>query len=349
MTSKFDDLRKSHIQSLDVKPQLSLPCPCLFRRLVRLISNMQNLRTSVPNYYQTLGVTSDASPEQIKKEFRSLARRYHPDLNPGDKVAEERFKQINEAYDILSDEKKRQQYDVQLFGTSRRRFTRTRNGNSDFISNLWQDLKNQGNPSTKPKPPRTRPKTNTDYSPGNTKRIKSVPQARDIEAKLTLPLSKAYEGGRERIRLEDGRSLEVDMPAGMYNGQKIRLKGQGIQGGDLYLKIFIEEHPFFQLEGVDISCEIPITPSEAIVGGAIEVPTIDGLVKMNVPAGVKSGQRLKLANKGYPNSRGQRGDQLVIIKVLIPTKVSEAEKQLYQQIREIEQFNPRQKLINFYQ
>ncbi len=309
---------------------------------------MQNLRTSVPNYYQTLGVTSDAPPEQIKKEFRSLARRYHPDLNPGDKVAEERFKQINEAYDILSDDKKRQQYDLQLFGTSRRRFTRTRNGNGDFIGNLWQDLKNQSNSATKPKPPRTRPKTNTDYSPGNTKRIKSVPQARDIEAKLTLPLSKAYEGGRERIRLEDGRSLEVDMPAGMYNGQKIRLKGQGIQGGDLYLKIFIEEHPFFQLEGVDISCEIPITPSEAIVGGAIEVPTIDGLVKMNVPAGVKSGQRLKLANKGYPNSRGQRGDQLVIIKVVIPTKVSEAEKQFYQQIREIEQFNPRQKLINFY-
>lgn len=341
LTSKF--------YSLDVKPPLSSACFCLYHRPCKIKTNMQNLRTSVPNYYQILGVTSDAPPEQIKKEFRSLARRYHPDLNPGDDLAEERFKQINEAYDILSDDKKRQQYDLQLFGTSRRRLTRTRKGNGDFIGNLWQDLKNQGNPSTKPKPPRTRPQNNTDYSPGNTKRIKSVPQARDIEAKLTLPLSKAYEGGRERIRLEDGRSLEVDMPAGMYNGQKIRLKGQGIQGGDLYLKIFIEEHPFFRLEGVDVSCEIPITPSEAIVGGAIEVPTIDGLVKMNVPAGVKSGQRLKLANKGYPNSKGQRGDQLVIIKVLIPTKVSEAEKQLYQQIREIEQFNPRQKLINFYQ
>jgi curved DNA-binding protein len=135
----------------------------------------------------------------------------------------------------------------------------------------------------------------------------------------------------------------------MYNGQKIRLKGQGINGGDLYLKILIEEHPFFLLQGSDICCEIPITPSEAIVGGAIEVPTIDGLVKMNVPPGIKSGQRLKLANKGYPNIRGERGDQLVIIQVVIPTKVSEAEKQLYQQIREIEQFNPRQKLINFYQ
>ena len=310
---------------------------------------MQNLRTSVPNYYQILGVTADTSPEQIKKEFRSLARRYHPDLNPGDKLAEEKFKQINEAYDILSDNQKRQQYDLQLFGTSKRRFVRNRNTSGDFINNLWQDLRTQASTATKVKSDRTRPNTTADYRPGNTKRIKSVPQARDIEAKLTLPLLKAYEGGRERIRLEDGRSLEVDMPPGMYNGQKIRLKDQGIKGGDLYLKILLEPHPFFQLEDLDIYCEIPLTPSEAIVGGLIEVPTIDGLVKMNVPAGVKSGQRLKLANKGYPNSRGERGDQLVAIQILIPTKVSEAEKQLYQQIREIEQFNPRQRLINFYQ
>lgn len=311
---------------------------------------MQNLRTSVPNYYQILGVSTDASPEQIKKEFRSLARLYHPDLNPGDKVAEENFKQINEAYDILSDDQKRQQFDLQFLGTSRRRVIRTSNGNTDFIKNLWQDIREQGNNNNNQTASnRNRPKTNSDYNPTNTKRIKSVPQPRDIEAKLTLPLLKAYQGGRERIRLEDGRSLEVDMPPGMYNGQKIRLKEQGINGGDLFLKIALEEHPFFQLQGLDICCEIPITASEAIVGGAIEVPTIDGLVKMNVPAGVKSGQRLKLANKGYPNSAGERGDQLVIIKVVIPPKVSTAEKQLYQQIRDIEQFNPRYKLINLYQ
>ena len=132
----------------------------------------------------------------------------------------------------------------------------------------------------------------------------------------------------------------------MYHGQKIRLKGQGIKGGDLYLKILVKSDPFFQLEGSDISCEVPLTPSEAIVGGSIEVPTIDGLVKMNVPAGVKSGQRLKLANKGYPNIRGERGDQLVIVKncffLLIFLKMK---RKLYTQIREIENFNPRHKLI----
>jgi curved DNA-binding protein len=319
---------------------------------------MQNLRTAVINYYEVLGVDSNASPEEIKKEFRRLARRYHPDLNPGDKQAEEQFKQINEAYDILSDDLKRRQYNNQLFAGKRRLIRNSypsRNNGFD-IGGFWQGVTSNQKTVNKTASSRNsvngnRPPTTADFRPGNSKTIKSVAsaprnQAKDIEAKLTLPLQKAYQGGRERIRLEDGRSLEVDMPPAMYHGQKIRLKGQGINGGDLYLKILIKSDPFFQLEGCDISCEIPLTPSEAIVGGAIEVPTIDGLVKMNVPAGVKSGQRLKLANKGYPNIRGQRGDQLVIVKIVFPTEVTEAEKKLYEQIREIEQFKPRHKLIN---
>jgi curved DNA-binding protein len=310
---------------------------------------MQNLRTAVINYYEILGVASNATPEEIKKEFRRLARRYHPDLNPGDKQAEEQFKQINEAYDILSDDLKRQQYNNQLFAGKRRlvrNASPSRNSGFD-LGGFWQGTTSNNQPPTQING--NRPPTTADFRPGNTKTIKSVAsrsQPKDIEAKLTLPLQKAYQGGRERIRLEDGRSLEVDMPPAMYHGQKIRLKGQGINGGDLYLKILIKSDPFFQLEGSDISCEIPLTPSEAIVGGAIEVPTIDGLVKMNVPAGVKSGQRLKLANKGYPNIRGERGDQLVIVQIVIPTEVSEAEKKLYEQIRQIEQFKPRNKLIN---
>ena len=313
---------------------------------------MQNLRTAIINYYEILGVASNSSPEEIKREFRRLARRYHPDLNPGDKQAEEQFKQINEAYDILSDDLKRQQYNNQLFA-SKRRFVRNSSPsrNSGFgIGGLWQGVTSNNKPlSQKTAINGNRPSKTSDFRPGNNKTIKSVAsrnQPKDIEAKLTLPLQKAYQGGRERIRLEDGRSLEVDMPPAMYHGQKIRLKGQGIKGGDLYLKILIKSDPFFQLEGSDISCKIPLTPSEAIVGGAIEVPTIDGLVKMNVPAGVKSGQRLKLANKGYPNIRGQRGDQLVIVQIVIPTEVTEAEKKLYEQIREIEKFKPRNKLIN---
>ncbi len=323
---------------------------------------MENLRTPVINYYQVLGIPSDASPEEVKKAFRTLARRYHPDVNPGDQNAEEMFKQINEAYDTLSDYAKRQQYDVQFLGGKRRlvgsqRKKRPSNNGFSFpnanIGGFWQDTvrsPNSASSNNKNTTYRSDSPNFSDFRPGTTKTVKSSPsprtQPKDIEAKLTLPLMKAYEGGRERIRLEDGRSLEVDMPPCMYHGQKIRLKGQGIRGGDLYLKILIEAHPFFTLQGTDISCEIPLTPSEAIVGGAIEVLTIDGLVKMNVPAGVKSGQRLKLANKGYPNIRGERGDQLIIINIVIPPEVSEAEKELYAKIREIEQFKPRQDLLN---
>jgi len=165
-----------------------------------------------------------------------------------------------------------------------------------------------------------------------------------VEAKLTLPLEKAYQGGRQRIRLEDGRSIEVDMPAAMIDGQKIRLKGQGIEGGDLYLKITIARHPFFRIQGSDIVCQVPITPSEAIVGGFVEISTIDGLVKMMIPKGLKSGQRLRLANKGYPTSQGERGDQLVEIILVNPPNPSPEELELYQKIRAIETFNPRQGL-----
>ncbi|MEM8777353.1 MAG: J domain-containing protein [Cyanobacteria bacterium P01_G01_bin.49] len=291
----------------------------------------------VRNYYAILGVSKDATSEEIKKSFRKLARQYHPDVNPGDQTAEEKFKNINEAYDILSDQTKRANYDLQLFGKGKRRFGRVqdrtpRNGNRSNNnyrqdSDVWKFQ---------------------DFNPGNTKRAKVVGSsrsARDVEAKLNIPLEKAYRGGRERIRLEDGRSLEVDMPPGMINGQKIRLKGQGLEGGDLYLKITITPHPFFDLQGIDIVCQIPVTPSEAILGGAIEVPTIDGLVKMTVPKGVRTGQRLRLANKGYPDGSGNRGDQLVEMAIAMPLDPSEEELALYEQIRQKEQFNPRQHLL----
>ena len=159
-----------------------------------------------------------------------------------------------------------------------------------------------------------------------------------------MPLEKAYAGGRERIRLEDGRSLEVNMPPGMITGQKVRLKGQGTSGGDLYLKIEVLPHAFFQLEGNDILCDLPITPSEAILGGQIEAPTLDGWVTMTIPQGVRSGQRLRLGGKGYPTDNGTRGDQLVVIRIEMPTDISAKEQELYEQLRQIETHRPRSNL-----
>ena len=201
--------------------------------------------------------------------------------------------------------------------------------------------------ATPPRPPRGNRVDPRDFRPGTTKtqRVVSRPVRRDIEAKLTLGLDEAYRGGKRKIRLEDGRSLEVDMPTGMFNGQRIRLKGQGIEGGDLYLKITVARHPFFDIQGENIYWQVPVTPTEAILGSAIEVPTIDGLVKVSVPHGVRSGQRLRLANKGYFDKSGSRGDQLVEIQIATPKEISPEEKELYQKLRELEQFNPRKNIV----
>ncbi|MBD1911657.1 MULTISPECIES: J domain-containing protein [unclassified Leptolyngbya] len=321
---------------------------------------MQNFR----NYYQILGVGKDATPEEIKRVYRKLARQYHPDLNPGDQAAEERFKEIGEAYEVLSDTGKRAKYDQfsrfwkqSGFQTAGNAATRTRKWADrprkapdevdfsqyrDFNTFVDQLLNRRDDEVGAPRPAAER----DPYRPGTSKTAYTVPRAtpRNAEARLTVPLDKAYAGGRERIRLEDGRSLEVNMPAGMLDGQKIRLKGQGVNGGDLFLKINLAPHPLFRLQGADVYCQIPVTPSEAVLGGAIEVPTLDGLVKMMIPAGVRSGQKLRMSGKGYP-IEGRRGDQIVEVLVLVPRDISEPEKELYEKLRQVETFNPRADLL----
>jgi curved DNA-binding protein len=316
---------------------------------------------SLKNYYEVLEVSSNATGDEIKTAFRKLARRYHPDVNPGDLNAEEKFKNLNEAYEVLSDEEKRSQYDKfirQQKGSKRPVFSK--NGGSktveysdfnSFVEQMRNRRTTTKTSTTTAENPRIRVNSTEGYRPGTVKTPKVVNsrpttvRARDIEARLNLPLEKAYQGGKERIRLEDGRSLEVEMPPAMIDGQKIRLKGQGLAGGDLYLKITVMAHTIFELQGADIYCQIPVTPSEAVLGGAIEVPTIDGLVKMTVPSGVRSGQRLRLANKGYPKGKDNlRGDQLVEIVIVTPKEISEEEKELYRKIKEIETFKPRKNL-----
>ncbi|MBE9095625.1 DnaJ C-terminal domain-containing protein [Tychonema sp. LEGE 07203] len=361
---------------------------------------MQNFR----NYYQILGVSRDATADEIKKAYRRLARQLHPDVNPGDKFAEDSFKDINEAYDILSDLEKRAQYDrfskfwkqkgfqgkqgVKLpnfksWGNNkgsrnkpaadiddfsdysdfnkfldqvlgRRREVRMATANdapgvaasepwstaskkTSYVANYREDGRNFDDREM-------RRETVDREIRRETREIDDREIRRDIEARLTLPLEKAYAGGTERIRLDDGRWIEVNMPAAMVSGQRIRLRNQGIGGGDLYLKITVSPHPFFSLEMSDICCQLLLTPCEAVLGGDVEVPTLDGPVKMKLPPGVTSGKRLRMANKGYPTGNGDRGDQLVEIQVLIPKEISDEERELYEKLREVETFKPRQDL-----
>jgi len=315
---------------------------------------MQNLQ-NFKDYYEILGVAKEADNDEIKRVFRRLARQYHPDLNPGNKEAEEKFKDIGEAYEVLSDPSKRSQYDqFSLFWKQRgfrgkaAKANRNNRANSDNVDlGEYEDFNSFVDQvlGRKTKESRVGTTSTVDpFRPGTTKystTVSSRPSRRNIEARLTVPLEKAYEGGIERIRLEDGRSLEVSMPPGMFTGQTIRLREQGVGGGDLFLKITVSPHAYFQIEGNDIAVKLPITPSEAVLGNPVEVPTLDGLVKMNLPAGVRSGQRLRLANKGYIDEQGRRGDQLVEIQIVIPKTISPQEKELYEKLRQIETFNPR--------
>ncbi|MEO1590747.1 MAG: DnaJ C-terminal domain-containing protein [Cyanobacteria bacterium J06632_22] len=285
---------------------------------------MQNYR----NYYELLELAGDASFEQIKQSYRRLARQYHPDLNPGNEDAEERFKLLNEAYEILSDTDRRRQYD----SLNAREW-------ADFNSFIDQLLNRHNNPDNN--------STSTNTSPGPPPKRPAPPRRPpprrpgDVDANLSVPLERAYAGGPERIRLEDGRALEVNMPAGMVTGQRIRLRGQGTGGGALYLNITVEPHPYYILQGLDVVCRLPLTPSEAVLGGMMTVPTLDGPVQMTLPEGVQPGQRFRLAGKGYVNKAGERGDEIVEIEIAIPQTPDPDQKALYQKLRAIETVDPR--------
>lgn len=315
---------------------------------------MENFR----NYYAILEVSREATASDIKQAYRKLARQYHPDLNPGDQAAEEQFKLVSEAYTVLSDDEKRAQYEKfseywqqegfkkgqgksvvgDIFGG---RISLEDFGFGEFPDfNVFVDQLLNRRPSARRGASDV---TEADgyAADGPSYGTATPPGRRDAEADLTVPLEKAFRGGRERIRLEDGRSLEVNMPAGMVTGQRIRLRGQGVGGGNLYLRIQVDPHPFYTLRGNDVYCRVPITPSEAALGSAIDIPTLDGAVRTTLSQGAQTGQIIQLAGRGYPVGRERRGDQIVELEVVVPRELSDREKALYEELRQTERFRPR--------
>ncbi|WP_018086864.1 DnaJ C-terminal domain-containing protein [Desulfurispora thermophila] len=326
------------------------------------------------DYYQILGVERGASDKEIKAAYRKLARQYHPDLftDPKEKQqAEEKFKQINEAYEVLSDPEKRAKYDRLGAGWQAGQewqpppdmgdfffyqgdpadFTGFGSGFSDFFEMLF----------------------GRDAAFNAARRTRRTPRARrgrDMESELELTLEEAYRGGSKTIQLNTSqpcpqcggaglsaaglcprcggtgslpqtRTLEVKIPPALSEGSRIRLKGQGGEGaaggarGDLYLKVKLLPHPQFQLQGSDIHSTATITPDQAALGDKITVPTLDGPVAVSVPPGMRSGKKLRLKGKGWPIKGGGRGDQYVQIAIDLPAHLSEEERELYRQLAKL--------------
>jgi curved DNA-binding protein len=314
--------------------------------------------TDFKDYYATLGVNKTASSEEIKKAYRKLARKYHPDLNPGNKQAETRFKEINEANEVLGDPEKRKKYDQ--YGQYWQQMHEGRGpagagmggadfsqyGNfDDFITELLGRFGGAGRGGA--------------YQPGRagTPRgfggfedllggLRGQAPAADTEATITLTFSEAFHGVQKRLKLNEEK-IDIRIPAGAKAGSRIRVKGKGQpspfgpQRGDLYLTIELMPHPLFRFEGNNLVCEVPITPDEAVLGTEIKVPTPDGTVNLKIPAGVRSGQSLRLQGKGWPRPGGERGDQMVRLQLVTPKDLSPAEKECYEKLRAYRSFNPR--------
>lgn len=319
--------------------------------------------TDFKDYYAILGVSKTATTEEIKQAYRKLARKYHPDVNPGDATAEEKFKVLNEANEMLSDPETRAKYDqfgqywqqgfagaaapgggaeAAGFGDEQDSTFGQYSSFEDFINDLLRDPGGRGR--TRRSYYRTSAQPSDPFAD-----FRSQAPAPDTEAAIALSFSEAFHGVQKRLQLDD-ETINVRIPAGAKQGSRIRLKGKGRpspfsqQRGDLYLTLELFPHPFFRFAGDHLVCEVPIRPDEAVLGTQVQVPTPDGPVTMTVPKGVRSGQFLRLRGKGWKSPQGIRTDLMVKLQIVSPQTLSETEQACYEKIRAASSFNPRSAL-----
>ncbi|MYT20559.1 DnaJ domain-containing protein [Streptomyces sp. SID7760] len=303
------------------------------------------------DFYEVLGVPRTADRDEIQRAYRALARRYHPDVNK-DPQAEDRFKEVNEAFSVLSDPEQRARYD--RFGDDFRQ-----------IPEDWEERVAAGAGGGSGWPgggPRVRYSTSgfggegVDVEDlfgslfGGAGRTR-VPGA-DQEAELPLTVEEAYRGGRRTVTLAGPggqRRYQVDVPPGTTDGQRIRLAGEGGRGsgedapaGDLYLRVRIQPHPEFRLEGRNVHVKLPVTPWEAALGATVPVRTPSGATaKVTVPAGSSSGRRLRLRGEGMPGPRGVNGDLYAELRIMVPPRLTDRERELMEELAAVSSFDPR--------
>ncbi len=310
------------------------------------------MSVSYKDYYKLLEVGRTSSADDIAKSFKKLARKYHPDLNQGDAKAEEKFKEINEAYEVLKDPEKRKLYD-QLghnwqhgqqfkgapgfegfnFNFDGQQFNN--GGFSDFFEVLF------GQAGRGTKQGGFGPDPFSSFS-------RRQRRGRDVEAEISISLEDALKGGRRNITVgisQGSKTLDVNIPSGVREGAKLRLSGQGDTApggvaGDLFLRIKFLPHPIFAVDDMDINYDLFLSPWEATLGAQVRVPTLDGEIEMNIPAGTSSGKRFRLRGRGL-GSEKSRADQMVRVMIKTPESISDEELNLWKQLAEISKFNAR--------
>lgn len=326
------------------------------------------------DYYKILGVSKDAGPDEIRKAFRKLARQYHPDVAKDKEGAAEKFKEINEAYEVLGDPEKRRRYDSlgsqwqayqsgkAGFGEPFRRRTRRSGrggetfefhfggtGFSDFFEQFfggsawggrggmdWEDL--------------------ADLSGGGGAARERAQRGEDVESDLLVTLHEVWSGAVRSLTLKhrDPRTGRVDhdtfrvrIPAGVRENQRIRVPGKGGIGpgggkpGDLFLRVRFARHPDFRVEGSDLYYDLPLAPWEAVLGAQVKIPTLEGKVELRIPAGTRQAKQLRLRGRGLPMGGGRRGDLFAVINIAVPEHVSEEERAQWEKLAEKSNFEPR--------
>jgi curved DNA-binding protein len=306
------------------------------------------------DYYEVLGVPRTAPADEIKRVYRQLARKHHPDLQPpADRAkASERFKEINEAYEVLSDPDKRAKYDAlgadwksgmdftpppgagagprsspgagwtTVDASSFEGMDDDMGGFSDFFSSIF----GQGGARSRGRR-------------GARGGVRMTMPGPDIEAELPVTVEELLRGGKRRISLDGGRQLDVEIPKGARDGTVLRLAGQGGQGinggppGDIYLHVRVAPHPRYRVIGDDLEVDLSLWPWQAVLGGEVRIDTPDGQVTLTIPSGTQSGRRLRLRGRGLPRADGGRGDLYAVVRIVVPERPSAAEREAYEALR----------------
>jgi curved DNA-binding protein len=313
------------------------------------------------DYYESLGVSRTASDTEIKKAFRKLAREYHPDVAKDKKKAEEKFKEINEAYEVLSDPAKRKKYDelgpnwkqgaeFQAppgwggFGGRNSRGGNVRAEEFEFSGTGFSDFFEQFFGA------RGRGAGFAGRGSGAYPEEEYAERGRDIEGDIMVTLEEAMRGSVRTVNVRHNsrnESYQVKIPAGVTEGQKLRVAGRGEAGagggeaGDLFLRVRLAKHPDFEVHDHNLIYEVELAPWEAVLGASISVPTLEGRVNIKIPAGTQNGQKLRVRGRGLPLRGEGQGDLIVVTRVEVPKMVSEAERKLWEQLASESKFNPR--------